>query len=78
MSRPVWQLPVSENCDGDDGIHPNAKYHCFVDKESLCSKYMQDTDFYETDIESGEIVSNPQISCKICRRKWIKEYNILF
>ena len=72
---PVWQLHVKQNNKTDhDWIHPNAKYHCFCSGKSLCEKYGQDTDYFETDISSGEILSRPDIACKICYRRWKKEF----
>jgi hypothetical protein len=74
----VWQLPVKQsNITDHDWIHPKAKYHCFVQNQSLCNKYVQDTDYFETDIERGEIIMRPEIACKICRAKWIKQFNEL-
>lgn len=74
---PVWQLPdTTERGSEDAEISPKVKYHCFVEDESLCKKYSQDTDFYETGIESGEILSNPNIACKRCRQLWIKRYGM--
>lgn len=69
---PVWQLPVKDNPLNSTGyfITNNAKYHCFSSGTSLCGKYWQDTDYFETDIESGEILSNPSLACKTCYRKW--------
>ena len=63
---PVWQLPVRERVlvGKPDWVHPLAKFHCFVGGKSLCGKYEQDTDFFETDIESGEIVQFPACGCK--------------
>lgn len=71
----VWQLPVNEdNPNGEYGgcsVHPNVKYHCFKNAKSLCGKYQQVTDYWTTEIESGEILANPQFACKACRRKWM-------
>lgn len=76
---PVWQLPVPNETSQSANayIRRNVKYHCFVDNISLCGKYTQDTDFYETGIESGEILSRSDIACKICRKRWIHDYNVL-
>lgn len=75
---PVWQLPVRERLlvGKPDWVHPLAKYHCFVGGKSLCGKYIQDTDFFETDIESGEIVPSSACRCKKCYEKWKKKYYI--
>ncbi len=73
---PIWQLPVlSETSESANVYIPKtAKYHCFVGNASLCKKYVQDTDYYETGIESGEILSRPEIACKRCRKIWIRRY----
>ncbi|MCB6610213.1 hypothetical protein V3C10_04210 [[Clostridium] symbiosum] len=73
---PVWQLPVRERIlEGKpDWVHPLAKFHCFVGGRSLCGNYEQITDFFETDIESGEIVHSPSCACKRCYEKWKKKY----
>lgn len=75
---PVWQLPVRERLlvGKPDWVHPLAKYHCFVGGKSLCGKYIQDTDFFETDIESGEMVPSSACRCKKCYEKWKKKYYI--
>ena len=72
MSKPIWQLPFNDN----DSIKPNTKYHCFIDNESLCGKHLQNTKLYDTDIESGEIAMRPEIACKVCRKKWMKEFQV--
>lgn len=71
---PVWQLPVRERLvqGKPDWVHPLARYHCFVGGESLCGQYEQDTDYYETDVESGQIVQC--IACKKCYEKWKKDF----
>lgn len=73
---PVWQLPVRERLvqGKPDWVHPLAKYHCFVGGESFCGQYEQDTDYYETDVESGQIVQCPNIACKKCYEKWKKDF----
>lgn len=73
---PVWQLPVgSETAKSENAyIPPTAKYHCFVEDTSLCKKYNQDTSYYETGIESGEILRRPEIACKRCRKIWLRRY----
>ena len=68
---PVWQLPVKQSMfTCTDWIHPRAKFHCFVRGDSLCGKYHQDTDWYETDIEESEITKNPQNACRVCLKCW--------
>lgn len=76
MSRLVWQLPVSSETSKSANayIPKTAKYHCFVEDTSLCKKYTQDTDYYETGVESGEILRCPDIACKKCRKIWLEKY----
>ena len=71
---PVWQLPVKERLvEGKpDYVHPLARVHCFVGGESLCKKYYQDTDFFETDVDIGTISKHPEHACQICLRRWRK------
>lgn len=73
---PVWQLPImSETTTPETAyIQKTAKYHCFVEHASLCKRYIQDTDYYETGIESGEILRRPEIACKKCREMWLRRY----
>lgn len=72
---PIWQLPITSDGSGSGAyIQDRVKYHCFVNNVTLCKRYNQDTDFYETTIQSGEILRNPDIACKICRRLWLKKY----
>jgi len=75
----VWALPINEN---KEYISSNVKYHCFEDingtdnaSKSMCGKYIRH-DKSETEIESGEILSNPQFACKVCYRKWRKEFSL--
>lgn len=75
--RPLWQLPApSETTQGANAYIPaSAKYHCFVGKESLCKRHAQKTEFYsEIEIESGEVLRNPDIACKRCREVWLRRY----
>lgn len=72
---PVWELPVhAAERTGNGYIPKSAKYHCFCNGHSLCKRYCQDTDEYEVDIESGEILSRPEIACKVCFERWKKAY----
>lgn len=71
-----WELYVNENRAYGKEIPDNAKYHCFVDNKSLCGKYYQKYGDYETSIESGEILSNPQFACKVCYKRWKKKFNL--
>ena len=71
--RPVWQLPVNgAERTGNAYISMRAKYHCFVDNGTLCGKYFQDTSYYDhgITIESGEVLSRPNIACSRCFKKW--------
>lgn len=72
---PVWELSVhAAERNGNGYIPKSAKYHCFSNGHSLCKRYCQDTDEYEVDIEvdieSGEILSRPEIACKVCFERW--------
>ncbi|MCG3227901.1 hypothetical protein HXV89_00245 [Bacillus subtilis] len=52
MNKIVWQLPVIQsNLTDHDWIHPKAKYHAYIDNKSVCGKYGQHTDYFETGIE---------------------------
>lgn len=69
---PVWQLRVNS-----DGVVPgSARYHCFVNDESLCGTVYQNTSFYDDGItcESAAIVERPNLVCKRCFGKWKKLY----
>lgn len=69
-----WQLPVRERVvvGRPDWVHPAAKFHCFIDCVSLCGKYIQDTDFFETDASPEQISQFPVCACKICYQKFGK------
>lgn len=73
---PVWQLPIMSgtSTSANAYIQKTAKYHCFIENKSLCKRYTQDTDYYETGIESGEILRRPDIACKKCRGIWLRRY----
>lgn len=73
---PVWQLPPPSEArkNADAYIPKTVKYHCFIENVSLCKRYAQDTDYYETGIESGEILRRPEIACKKCRKMWLRRY----
>lgn len=73
--QPVWQLPVcGDDRSGGAHVPTRAKYHCFIDGESVCGHYSQSTEEYDGGISalSGEIASNPQIACSRCFRIWQK------
>lgn len=69
-----WQLPVRERVlEGkEDWVHPLVKAHFFVDNTSLCGRYWQLTDFYQTDVKAELITKEPQYACKKCYEKWLK------
>ena len=63
----VWQLPVkNSNKTTQDWVHPKAKYHAFQNNNSVCGKYYQDTDFFETDMSEG---TDRKHVCKVCLKK---------
>ncbi|MBU8576440.1 hypothetical protein ACQKEX_14600 [Bacillus pumilus] len=65
--RRVWQLPVKQSDLTDhDWVHKWSKYHAFINKDSICGKHGQDTDFFETGVDESEIIENPSIACKKC------------
>lgn len=68
----IWALPINEN---KEYISSNVKYHCFDDGISMCGKYFRHG-VSDTEIESGEILSNPQFACKRCYERWMKQFNI--
>lgn len=74
---PVWQLPVG-GCEhrGDAYIHRSAKYHCFVERRSLCDRYSQRTEDYDDGItiKSVAVLERPDVVCKRCLTKWKRQY----
>jgi len=47
MVSVVWQLPVNQSNKTDhEWIHPKAKYHAYVNNNSLCGKFGQNTNFF--------------------------------
>jgi hypothetical protein len=61
----VWQLPVKQSNKTDsDWVHPRSNFHAFQSEASLCGKYFQDTDFFETDFNPKEHSEN--MKCKKC------------
>jgi preprotein translocase subunit SecA len=70
MGNIVWQLPVIQSDLTDhDWIHPKAKYHAFLNNISICDKYSQDTNYFETSIEASELLKNRDLPCKKCLSK---------
>ena len=66
-----WMLPVKQsNITDHDWIHPKAKYHCFFKDTSLCEKYQQDQNYFETDIDYRRIEKEPELACKKCYQIW--------
>jgi len=64
MDEVVWQLPVKQSNKTDhDWVHPRANFHAFNDNKSLCGKYFQKTDFFETDMPKG---TDQKHMCKVC------------
>lgn len=68
---PVWQLPVTDK----ERVDMRAKCHCFENGHSLCKRYIQDTDYYELDVDLEEIFKNPKVVCKKCFTLWKKKYS---
>ena len=75
----IWALPINES---KEYIANNVKYHCFEGIEgtvnaskSMCGKYITHG-MPETEIGSGEILSNSQFACKICYKKWRKAFSL--
>lgn len=64
--EPKWQLPINEAGLVDD----NAKFHYFVDYDSVCGAYSQDTDYYETDLIEDEHSITDNYCCKKCLKKY--------
>ncbi|MFU8710609.1 hypothetical protein [Bacillus velezensis] len=70
MNKIVWQLPVIQSDLTDHAwVHPKAKYHAYINNESVCGKYGQSTDYFETGIEESELMANRGLACKICLKK---------
>lgn len=66
----VWQLPVKvSNLTDHDWIHYRAKFHAFIKNTSVCGKYRQDTDYYETGIDESELMKNHDWACQRCLRR---------
>lgn len=65
-----WQLPVKTSpLTNNYWIHKWAKYHYFVGMNSLCDKYRQDTENFETNIEQEELDKDPSRACKVCYQR---------
>lgn len=72
----VWQLPVIQSHKTDrDWVHPRSNNHAF-DKStfnSLCGRYRQDPDYFETNMPEG---TDRKHMCKLCLSK-LKEADLL-
>lgn len=66
--RKQWQLPIiSSNFSERDWVHKWSKFHYFDSNVSLCDKYEQDTDYYETYPKQSQFEELTETSyCKIC------------
>lgn len=63
----VWQLKVIQsNKTEHDWVHPKSKYHAFLNYNSLCGKWSQNTDYFETQIDEDEIKNKKDLACKKC------------
>ncbi|AZU61020.1 hypothetical protein [Neobacillus mesonae] len=69
MGEIVWQLPVNQNRGFEKEVHHKAKYHAFKNSISLCRKYGQDTDYFETGIDELELMLNKDLACKKCLKE---------
>lgn len=66
MEDVIWQLNVKQsNLTNHDWIHPNAKYHAFINDRSVCGKYGQDTSFFETNLK-GPVTK--EVACHKCMK----------
>ncbi|MGY0106808.1 hypothetical protein [Bacillus velezensis] len=65
-----WQLPVIQSNKTDHNwIHPKAKYHAYINNESVCGKYGQNTDYFEIGIKESDLMANKELACKVCLKK---------
>ncbi|MFL1672514.1 hypothetical protein [Paenibacillus dendritiformis] len=71
----IWQLPVKQSSLTDtDWIHPKAKYHAFENYNSLCGKYRQVTDYFETGIDEAELMKDKlHYACQKCLKELSKK-----
>jgi hypothetical protein len=71
-----WQLQVTDDVLNGTGnhIHGNAKIHCYLNGNSLCSpKYWMVPQHWETtDFGEKDIDANPEYFCKKCVKKFKK------
>lgn len=63
----VWQLPVKQSdFTNYHSVHPWSKYHYFFNNIALCDKYVQDTNYFKTNIDEEKIAETPSLACKKC------------
>lgn len=71
-----WQLPVTDDVLNGTGyhIHGNAKIHCYLNGNALCSpKYWLVPQHWETtDYGEKDIDEHPECFCKKCVAKFKK------
>lgn len=74
-NKGIWQLPIIERVAEwkPDWVHPNAKFHYFVEDESICGKYVQATGLCETDLGRSRLTLEDAVKekfvCKKCYKK---------
>lgn len=74
ISKSNWYLPVRQSMvTGDYYISDKAKYHYFKSDTSLCNKYWQVPDYFETNnITDEEVLKDNIYVCKVCYKKWLR------
>ena len=74
---PVWQLgaKVEQTAEGER-VHYTTRYHLFVDGQSKCRDYKQDTTAHGNVVGKVERLAKfPDIvACKKCWKAWLKQY----
>ena len=74
--QPTWAIPTQRSTDERIfKVLSRVKYHYFEDGTSMCGRYQQPAD-PEYEIESGEVLSRPDIACCICRKRWMRAFHI--
>ena len=76
QNMPTWAVPHRRDASSSlPQAIPGAKYHCFENGRSMCGKYLSPitADYI---IESGEILSRPEIACVVCRKRWMRSFDI--
>lgn len=64
-----WQLPIGQKIDQAEYIRMNAKFHYFVNEESLCGKYYQETKLFDNLIANDQEEEMHNHLCKACLKK---------